>query len=133
VGEPNQTRSKYAINIQSPVNPSDSRTVEVIGQGKFQIQYETPDSGVSGNYMQDTFAMGPASLMSLTMAAATQAAYVSTGIMGIGFDTDEAIVFNGGNPYPNLIDEMVTQNFIHSRAYSLWLDDLRRSTFITKD
>jgi len=114
-------------------NPSDSSTVEVIGQGKFQIHYETPDSGVSGNYIQDTFAIGPASLTSLTMAVATQAAYVPAGIMGIGFDKDEAIVSEGGNPYPNLIDEMVTQNFINSRAYSLWLDDLRTSTFITKD
>ena len=65
-------------------------------------------------------------LKALTMAVATQAAYVSTGIMGIGFDTDESIAASSGetNVYYNLIDELVQQNLIGSRSYSLWLNDL---------
>ena len=58
------------------------------------------------------------------MAVATYAAYVPTGIMGIGFDTDESIVSSGGKPYPNIIDVLVQQKIINTRAYSLWLDDL---------
>lgn len=58
------------------------------------------------------------------MAVATDASYVSTGIMGISFDTDESIVTSGGQVYPNIIDVMVQQQIINTRAYSLWLDDL---------
>ena len=58
------------------------------------------------------------------MAVSTQASSVSTGIMGIGFDTGESIVDNGVKPYPNIIDVMVQQKIINTRAYSLYLDDL---------
>jgi hypothetical protein len=44
--------------------------------------------------------------------------------MGIGFDTGESITNNGGKPYPNIIDVMVQQKIINTRAYSLWLDNL---------
>jgi hypothetical protein len=64
----------------------------------------------------------------LTMAVATSARHVDTGIMGIGFDTDESLP-PGGKTYPNIIDDMVTQRLINSRAYSLWLDDLSRTTY----
>ena len=62
------------------------------------------------------------------MAVATQAAYVPTGIMGIGFDTDESSATNNGVTYPNIVDEMVNQKLINTRAYSLWLDDLEADT-----
>ena len=58
------------------------------------------------------------------MAVATQAAYVSTGIMGIGFDTDESVSTTDGIVYANIVDEMFNQDLIKTRAYSLWLDDL---------
>lgn len=58
------------------------------------------------------------------MALAQQDQAVPVGIMGIGFDTDESLVTNNdSSPYPNLIDVMVNQNLINSRAYSLYLDD----------
>ena len=58
------------------------------------------------------------------MALADQAEYVPTGVMGIGFDAGESIVSQGSQPYPNIIDAMVAQGSIQSRAYSLWLNDL---------
>jgi hypothetical protein len=69
-------------------------------------------------------ALGGTTIHNLTMAVATKAVYVVSGIMGIGFDADESIAFSGGKPYPNIIDVMVQQNIISTRAYSLWLDDL---------
>jgi hypothetical protein len=62
-------------------------------------------------------------VQNLTMAVATSARYVDTGIMGIGFDTDESLP-PGAKTYPNIIDDMVAQGLINTRAYSLWLDDL---------
>jgi len=99
--------------------------VEVL-QGGFSIQYDTPNSGVTGDYVQDNFGIGGMTIKNLTMAVATQAAYVNTGIMGIGFDTDESVARQSGEStvYPNLVDELVNQNLITTHSYSLWLDDL---------
>lgn len=62
------------------------------------------------------------------MAYATYAAYVPTGVMGIGFDTNEAITADGSKPYPNFIDVLKSENVISTKAYSLWLNDLESST-----
>ena len=99
--------------------------MEVV-QGGFSIQYDTPNSGVTGDYVQDNFGIGGMTVKNLTMAVATEADYVPTGIMGIGFDTEESIAraSNEGTVYPNLIDELVNQNLITTHSYSLWLDDL---------
>jgi hypothetical protein len=50
------------------------------------------------------------------------------GVMGIGFASNEAILQYGIQPYPNLVDQMVTQKLIQSRTYSLYLDDIDAST-----
>ena len=51
------------------------------------------------------------------------------GVMGVGFRTNEAILqFPGTTAYPNLVDEMVSEGFIQSRTYSLYLDDIDAST-----
>lgn len=47
-----------------------------------------------------------------------------TGVLGIGFTTNEA----AETPYPNLVDQMVAQNFIPTKAYSLYLNDYQSST-----
>jgi hypothetical protein len=57
---------------------------------------------------------------------------VPTGLMGIGYDTNESPDANSEldipTIYPNLIDQMVIQGIIPSKAYSLYLDDLQAST-----
>ena len=51
------------------------------------------------------------------------------GVMGVGFKGNEAILqFPGTSPYPNLVDQMVSQGLIKSRTYSLYLDDISAST-----
>ena len=50
------------------------------------------------------------------------------GVMGVGFATNEAITQFGLQPYPNLVDQMVSQKLIQSRTYSLYLDDIDAST-----
>ena len=50
------------------------------------------------------------------------------GVMGVGFALNEAILQFGLAPYPNLVDQMVSQNLIKSRTYSLYLDDIDAST-----
>ena len=56
-------------------------------------------------------------------------ANATDGIMGVGFVSGEAIVqVPGGQPYPNLVDTMVAEQFIESRTFSLYLDDQDAST-----
>ncbi|OKL56473.1 hypothetical protein UA08_08199 [Talaromyces atroroseus] len=110
-------------------NPSKSSSVTVLNpKGAFSIQYGTAGSNVTGNYITDDFSVGAASVKNLTMAYATYAAYVPTGVMGIGFDTNEAITDEYGSPYPNFVDVLVSQNVTKTKAYSLWLNDLDSST-----
>ena len=105
---------------------TSSSSLETVGQpGDFQIQYFTQGSGVQGDYIRDTFSVGGQNIMRLMMGVATQAESVPTGIMGIGFDKDEALTDQGGKVYQNLIDQMVDQKLITSRSYSL----VRRQSF----
>ena len=51
------------------------------------------------------------------------------GVMGVGFASNEAILqYPNTSPYPNLVDQMVSQNYIQSQTYSLYLDDIDDST-----
>ncbi len=97
-----------------------------IEPGGFNISY-VDGTGSSGDYFQDTFRIGGATLENFEMGLATSTT-IGTGIMGIGYNTSEANVDTGnGTEYANLPLAMVNQGMINSAAYSLWLDDLRKS------
>lgn len=70
----------------------------------------------------------------MTMGLAKQSTEQDTtsdfqGIVGVGFDVGEAIysqtqtATQAGITYPNIISQLVSQSFIKTRAYSLWLND----------
>jgi hypothetical protein len=126
---PNSCDMKTSDCLGGTYDPSKSSSVYTYSpEGTFSIQYGTAGSNVTGNYIRDTFSVGQAKVTNLTMAYATYAAYVPTGIMGVGFDTNEALVAEGGQPYPNFIDVLQAENVISTKAYSLWLNDLESST-----
>lgn len=104
------------------VDPSQSSTFEVVVPDGFQIQY-LDGSTASGDYVTDHFEIGDTVIESLQMGLANQTAS-GTGVLGIGFTTNEA----AQTPYPNLVDQMVQQNFIPTKAYSLYLNDYQSST-----
>lgn len=75
--------------------------------------------------MTDTFAFGGKSVTNMTMGYATSISQgITNGIMGIGFGSDESIVSEGGQQYPNIMDVLLQQGLIQSRSYSLFLEDL---------
>jgi hypothetical protein len=57
---------------------------------------------------------------------------LDSGLMGIGYDTNEASLDpetkTAPFEYPSIIDSMVSQGLISSKAYSLYLNDLEAST-----
>lgn len=104
------------------VDSSQSSTFEVVVPDGFQIQY-LDGSTASGDYVTDHFEIGDTVIESLQMGLANQTAS-GTGVLGIGFTANEAAEV----PYPNLVDQMVAQNFILTKAYSLYLNDYQSST-----
>jgi len=116
------------------VDSSKSSTYKVVDANGFDIEYED-QSGATGDYITDTFSIGGATIKALEMGLATKSSS-STGVMGIGYDVNEASdssQSSKGRPqtafiYPSIIDTMVSQGLIASKAYSLYLNDLEAST-----
>jgi hypothetical protein len=51
------------------------------------------------------------------------------GVIGIGYNINEASITSFTSiPYPNLVDQMVSQGLINTKSYSLYLDDLEEAT-----
>ena len=106
---------------------SASSSYADIGAGAFQIQYED-NSAVTGDYINETLAIGNTVIKEMTMGLALQATR-PFGIMGIGYDADESIASQDpAQVYPNIVAQMKAQGFISTLAYSLWLNDL--STYL---
>ncbi|MCJ1478653.1 hypothetical protein MMC13_007334 [Lambiella insularis] len=107
-------------------NPNASSTFVDIGPNSFSISY-VDNSGVTGDFMNDTFSFGGISLKNQQMGLATQSTR-ALGIMGIGFDMGESSAASTGTTqgftYPNVVDQLQMQGFIKTMAYSLWLNDL---------
>lgn len=80
-------------------------------------------STASGDYIADHFEIGDTVIEALQMGLANSTAS-GTGVLGIGFTANEA----AETPYPNLVDQMVEQGFIPTKAYSLYLNDYQSST-----
>ncbi|KAE8447062.1 hypothetical protein EG329_011197 [Mollisiaceae sp. DMI_Dod_QoI] len=106
---------------------SSSSTFQVVEKDGFNISY-VDGSGSTGDYFQDTFKIGGASLANFEMGLATDTS-IGVGIMGIGYNTSEANIGTGnGSEYANLPVAMVNAGVINSVAYSLWLNDLQATT-----
>jgi len=104
-----------------------SSTFVDVAKDQFQISYQD-NSAVTGDYINETLAVGKTVINNMTMGLATQATR-AFGIMGIGYDAGESIA--GQSPdaiYPNVISQMKNQGFINTLAYSLWLNDLNSNT-----
>ena len=107
---------------------TQSSTFVQIGEDNaFQIQYQD-NSGVIGDYFNDTLTFGKTTLENMRMGLALQATR-EFGIMGIGYNADESIsAVDPEQVYDNIISQLVDQGYINTLAYSLWLNDLGKTT-----
>ncbi|OBT67766.1 hypothetical protein VE03_03508 [Pseudogymnoascus sp. 23342-1-I1] len=113
--------------IGGTYNSLKSSTYEELISGGFTIKY-VDQTESSGDYISETVSFnGQNKSNNAIKELQIGLADVSTlpvGVMGIGYNTSEA----ADTVYPNIIDQMVEQGLINTRAYSLWLDDLAATT-----
>jgi hypothetical protein len=102
---------------------SASTSFQEVVEGGFDISYQDK-TGSSGDYFSDNFEISGAKITDLQMGLALNTT-VGVGIMGIGYRAGESVAT--ADEYPSLIDQLVAQNKINSRAYSLYLDDKETS------
>lgn len=63
------------------------------------------------------------------MAVATKTS-TNTGLIGIGYDSNESGGSNGQvAEHYGFVDALVRGGYIPTNAFSLWLDDLRKSSW----
>jgi Eukaryotic aspartyl protease len=114
----------------SLVDQTESSTYNLTDPGAFSITY-ADNTGSNGDYITDTFSIGGATIKALEMGLAYNSSS-ATGVMGIGYDINEASDDSQDGTaafvYPSIIDTMVSQGLINTKAYSLYLDDLEAST-----
>ena len=106
------------------VDSAKSSTFVDVGEGDFNISYVDGSSSV-GDYFTDVFTIGGATVQNLTMGLGLET-NIAFGLLGVGYEINEASVTTTRTTYPNLPVAMMQSGLINSVAYSLWLNDLGR-------
>ncbi|KAF2428326.1 acid protease [Tothia fuscella] len=113
--------------ITGAYDAAASSTFADVAEDQFTISY-VDKTRIEGDYINETFAIGGATLKDMTMGLAKASSEQDTtspfqGIVGVGFDTGEPLYAQTGITYPNVVSQFKAQGFIATRAYSLWLND----------
>lgn len=123
-------QDQYQDGCATTYDPSKSLSYKDVDPNGFSIQYGD-GTAAQGDYITDDLEIGGATIKALEMGLAFNST-LFTGLLGIGYDLNEASnsLSGDGNSfvYPSIIDTMVNQSLISTRAYSLYLDDLQAST-----
>jgi hypothetical protein len=112
-------QNKYGDSCGPTFNPSKSSTYATKISDGFSITY-VDQTGAQGDYITDNFKIAGVTVESLQMGLATTVVR-GVGVLGVGFTENVAAV----RQYPNLIEQLASQGFTKSRAFSLYLNDRR--------
>ncbi|KAK4136005.1 acid protease [Trichocladium antarcticum] len=99
-----------------------SSTYETVGADAFQIAY-VDETGARGDYFSDVVSIGDMTLKGLQMGIAVNST-CNWGMLGIGYNASVA----AAEIYPNIIDLMVDQGKIATKAYSMYLNEYTAET-----
>ncbi|EPS41190.1 hypothetical protein H072_4912 [Dactylellina haptotyla CBS 200.50] len=113
--------SKNGCSIGGTYDNTTSSTYQYV-EGNFAISY-VDGQFASGEYAKDTFHIGGVGVSDVQFGIGFKGTS-EEGILGIGFEARQSGVTKGQAEYPGLITQMVKQDLINSRAYSIWLNDL---------
>lgn len=112
----------YLDSCSATYDETKSSTFKMVQKDGFNITYLDRRNAL-GDYISDDFTVAGITVKDLQLGLATKAPR-GTGIMGIGYSASVATL----NEYPNIIDQLVLQNRITVKAYSLYLNDRRSSS-----
>ncbi|KAK6337429.1 hypothetical protein TWF730_002828 [Orbilia blumenaviensis] len=98
-------------------NPSVSTSRKLVSRNGFRISY-LDGSHARGDFITEVFSIGNCTLPDLQMGIGEDTD-ITAGIMGIGYPSNSAAAI----AYPGLVQSLVSNGFINSHAYSLWLND----------
>lgn len=109
-------------------NQNKNSTYALVQSGGFGISY-ADGTEITGDFITDNVGFGGDVIVKKQiLGLANYTSGDPYGLMGVGFDLNEANVSYDGVTYSNIIDELKSQGFINVKAYSLWLDDLESNT-----
>ncbi|KAK9446944.1 aspartic peptidase domain-containing protein [Limtongia smithiae] len=114
----NSDCSDNACSTTGSFNSSASSTYSDSSTADFSITY-ADGSTASGAYVQDTLKISNVTITDFTFGLATSSSTSTLGVLGVGFDADEAAT----TTYENLPDRLYSDGAIAVKAYSLWLND----------
>ncbi|EWC45108.1 hypothetical protein DRE_06247 [Drechslerella stenobrocha 248] len=115
------TKGQGGCEVGGTYNNKTSSTYEYV-PGDFAITY-VDGQYARGDYAKDVFRIGGVGVKDVQFGIGFEGTS-EEGILGIGFEGRQSGVGRGDKPYPSLVTQMVQQNLINSRAYSVWLNDL---------
>ncbi|KAI1609797.1 aspartic-type endopeptidase [Exophiala viscosa] len=104
---------------------SKSSTYTVVEQGGFNITYAAVGDSDAGDWATDTITVGGSAQIKQQQIGVASSLVDQHGVMGVGYDTNEAANDEPNGVYQSVMDNMVSDNIIARKAYSLYLNDLR--------
>ncbi|KIW69189.1 hypothetical protein PV04_05082 [Phialophora macrospora] len=103
-------------------DPEDSSSLRFLSNNSFAVAYGTGQA--TGDYISDTFRVGPATISNLTMGlAANLSGPLANGLLGMGYDSLESLAASSGIEFPGLLTSLKQAGVISRRAFSVYLDD----------
>ncbi|KAK6530862.1 hypothetical protein TWF281_007698 [Arthrobotrys megalospora] len=114
--------SRYCSSSQDPCtegsyNPLRSTSRKLVSRESFSISY-LDGTHAKGDFITEIFSLGNCTIPDLQMGVGYETD-ISAGIMGIGYPSNSAATV----AYPGLVQSLVSNGFINSHAYSLYLND----------
>lgn len=110
-------------------DPDRSSTYNIIAEGAFNITYAGPGDSDAGDWVEESITIGSSSTIKNAILGVALDGADSNGVMGVGFDTNEAYPNPSRNgTYPSVLDHMASEGLINRKAYSLYLNDLNETT-----
>ena len=105
---------------------SKSETYLLVDEGGFNITYAGPGDSDNGDWGSDLVSVAGSGQMRDVQFAVADQRFDQHGVMGLGYDTNEAQ--SPGGKYQSIIDQMYIQKFIQRRSYGLYLNALEEPT-----
>ncbi|KAF7956072.1 hypothetical protein EAE96_004993 [Botrytis aclada] len=110
-------------DCNTPYNSDTSSSIEMnVTTYEFNIRY-LDQTSANGSYITDNVLFGDDVVKSLQMGLAYNTD-IQSGILGIGYSANVGT----DKYYPGIMDQMLSQNLISTKAYSLYLDSYTSPT-----